>query len=207
MASNSLQKKEYPFPVPKHLFRIKGFHGSNQRVFIAYAFHRSSCNPSWRFNPVEVSKVLGIHRSNSWRLLQSFVAKGLLNDVGNKRIDIPENLQAYGMTHFLVHEYTANLNEISAIMFPETVARAKKSEKRFDNFVQRSAAIVRPYESELEAYEKRLKAECVKRNLSLGSDNFQQVLEELTPVIGKLPEFEKYRNGITVLKERFYPRK
>jgi hypothetical protein len=52
----------------------------------------------------------------------AFVKKGILKDMGNKRIDIPKHLQRNGWSYYKVHEYTANLD----LLFPTNGSPTKK---------------------------------------------------------------------------------
>lgn len=181
--------KEYPFPVPSHLLKCKGLHGRNQRVAVAYMYFRMSFNPRWTFNAVELSTVLGIHRTNAWRLLQSFTKKGIVKDLGNKRIDIPAQLQAHGLTHYFVHEFQGVWQVIFAFMCPEQVSKANTQAEKWNEYSRQADIIWAPYN----AWEKRFFSEVKKMLasfplLQLDKETFEALVQTLTPIIGARPD-------------------
>jgi hypothetical protein len=94
--------------VPRHLkcLRLKG----KQPDALFYVLSRTNTKPQWRFNPVELASVLKISRQGAWKMCLAFVKKGILVDIGNKRIDIPAKLQRNGWSYYIVHQFTAHLD-------------------------------------------------------------------------------------------------
>jgi len=103
--------------VPAHLWEAKQLHGKNQVYAVAYFQYRTSIKPDWKFHPVELAEVLGMTRYGARDLLMAMARKGLVHDLGNKRIDTPARLMAYGLAYRKVHEYQANMGALNDLLY------------------------------------------------------------------------------------------
>ena len=102
--------------VPAHLKRA--FRSRKQRQGVVYCHWRMTYSkPDWRLNPVELSSVLGISRWGAHKVLMTMAKRGLVQDCGNKRIDTPARLMAYGLAYRNVHEYQANIPALNALFY------------------------------------------------------------------------------------------
>jgi hypothetical protein len=69
----------------------------NQATVLTYMHFRCRRNPLWKFHAVELVNVLKhnglrISRQCSYKMLLAFTKRGVLNDLGNKRIEIPRGV-------------------------------------------------------------------------------------------------------------------
>ena len=101
--------------VPRHLSKC---FTENQAKGVCYIHYTMNYRPSHKFHPVELAGVLGISRRGCLKMCLTFVKKGILQDIGNKRIDIPVHLQCHGLEYKKVHEFTANIQCVEDLMNP-----------------------------------------------------------------------------------------
>jgi hypothetical protein len=104
-------------PIPEHLYQSKLLHTDNQIRGIPYLAFRTDANPYHRFTAPELAEKLGIDRRRGFDLLRAYARKSIVKDVGNKRIDIPENLQRNNWTYYNVHEYVAVIPTLHSLLY------------------------------------------------------------------------------------------